>query len=151
MQTNTSRVKEEHFSWMKARAKPSHPNPLCSQVMSGGSGNLSAVLCKFQKASLSWRHCSLTSILEGQESTPWNPSSNWKCALVAHLFNPSDIRWECVWTFQCWRWATAARERDLQVHTQLLLGWQCEVHYWKRLAAPSIVWLSTLAAASSKP
>lgn len=82
------------FSWMKARAKPSHPNPLCSPVMSRGSSNLSTVLCKFQKASLSCHHCSLTSILEGAESTPWNPSSNWKCALLAYLFNPSDIRWK---------------------------------------------------------
>lgn len=58
------------FSWMKARAKPSHPNPLCSPVMSRGSSNLSTVLCKFQKASLSCHHCSLTSFLEGAELTP---------------------------------------------------------------------------------
>lgn len=56
-------MKREHFSWTKAKAEQSCTNPLRCCIASGGKRNLSTVLCKFQKASLSGLDCSLTSVL----------------------------------------------------------------------------------------
>lgn len=47
-------------------------------------------------------------------------------------------------------WGSQGQLQVLPPHPPAPLAWQCEGHYWKRLAAHCIVWPSTLATTSSK-